>query len=65
MKGMTLEKSLFGFVNFLVVPLVMDTETRSLVELKYWIIGQSSTRGQEVRVLKNLAFYLSTKLEFS
>ena len=37
-----------NFVNHLVVSLIKENESRSLVDLKYRIIRQSSTRSQEV-----------------
>lgn len=37
-----------NFVNHLVVSLIGGNETRSLVDLKYWIIGQSSTQSQDI-----------------
>ena len=36
------------FVNHLVVSLIQENETRSLVDLKYWVITKSSTQEQEI-----------------
>jgi len=37
-----------NFVNHLVVSLIRENETRSLVDLKYWIITKSGTRSLEI-----------------
>jgi N-hydroxyarylamine O-acetyltransferase len=37
-----------NFVKHLVVSLIQENETRSLIDLKYWIITKSSTRSQEI-----------------
>ncbi len=37
-----------NFVNHLVVSLLQENETRSLVDLKYWIIAKSSTRSWDI-----------------
>jgi len=37
-----------NFVNHLVVSLIQEKETRSLIDLKYWIITKSSTRNREI-----------------
>ncbi len=37
-----------NFVNHLVVSLIQENETRSLIDLKYWIITKSNTRSREI-----------------
>lgn len=37
-----------NFVNHLVVSLIQENETRSLVDLKYWLITKSSTQSREL-----------------
>ena len=37
-----------NFVKHLVVSLIKENETRSLVDLKYWVNTQSGTRSQEI-----------------
>ena len=37
-----------NFVNHLVVSLIQENETRSLIDLKYWLITKSSTQSQEL-----------------
>lgn len=37
-----------NFVNHLVVSLIQENETRSLIDLKYWIITKSSTRSRGI-----------------
>jgi N-hydroxyarylamine O-acetyltransferase len=51
-----------NFVNHLVVSLIGEKEIRSLVDLKYWIITQSSTRSQDVSDPEELGNILVNKL---
>lgn len=51
-----------NFVNHLVVSLIGDNETRSLVDLKYWVIGKSSTQNQDINSPEELEHILVAKL---
>lgn len=51
-----------NFVNHLVVSLIGENETRSLVDLKYWIIGQSSTQSHTIRDAEELGRILVDEL---
>lgn len=51
-----------NFVNHLVVSLIQETETRSLIDLKYWIITKSNTRSQEIRNSEQLRRILVDEL---
>lgn len=51
-----------NFVNHLVVSLIGDNETRSLVDLKYWLIGQNSTQNLDISSSKELGHILVNEL---
>ncbi|MCP3933503.1 MAG: hypothetical protein GY705_30915 [Bacteroidetes bacterium] len=51
-----------NFVNHLVVSLIQENETRSLVDLTYWIITKSSTRSREIGDSEHLRQILVGKL---
>lgn len=51
-----------NFVNHLVVSLIQENETRSLVDLKYWIITKSGTRIQEINDSRQLRRILVDEL---
>lgn len=51
-----------NFVNHLVASLIKKEETRSLVDLKYWIIEQSRTRSYDISGLKELGHILVDEL---